>query len=63
MWQELAKVNYISDLRFFIINLSIFAVSIMMLFGVIFRKLKHKMNKEIEFHEIIDRFESGVAHL
>ena len=45
------------------INLSFFVVSIILMFLVFLRRFKSNMIKQVEFNEIIDRFESGASHL
>ena len=63
MWQELSIVTAAADLRLAVINISFFAVSLLLLFAFVLRRLQNTMTKEVKFHEILHRFESGAAHL
>jgi len=63
MWQELSTVTAAADLRLAVINISFFAVSLLLLFAFVLRRLQNTMTKEVKFHEILHRFESGAAHL
>jgi|TARA_B110000285_G_C14507854_1_gene330972 hypothetical protein len=63
MWQELATETESADLRLLIINISFFAVSMLLMFAFVLRRLQNTMTKQVKFNDIINRFESGAAHL
>ena len=63
MWQQLSTLTAAADLRLAVINISFFAVSLLLLFAFVLRRLQNTMTKEVKFHEILNRFESGAAHL
>ena len=63
IWQELATETESADLRLLIINISFFAVSMLLMFAFVLRRLQNTMTKQVKFNDIINRFESGAAHL
>ena len=63
LWQELTIETESTNLRLLIINISFFAVSMLLMFTFVLHRLQNNMTKQVKFTEIIDRFESGTAHL
>jgi len=63
MWQKLTAETESADLRLLIINISFFAVSMLLLFAFVLRRLQNNMTKQVKFNDILHRFESGAVHL
>lgn len=63
LWQKLTTETASTDIRLLIINIFFFAVSMLLMFTFVLRRLQNNMTKQIKFNEIIHRFESGAAHL
>jgi hypothetical protein len=63
IWQKLTIETESTDLRLLIINISFFTVSMLLMFTFVLHRLQNNMNKQVKFTEIMDRFQSGAAHL